>query len=187
MNFEFSRWDEFIYGKVCQGSRRTLDRKQLSQSSIQVKKAIQVGLVFTTLAFCPASSQGRVATSSLRGTLISRPPKGKEISRRMLEARKLLSMSQEETATFLNLSLRSLQSLEKGEIELPTNTLLEKYKLYIEISNYLKSALNNRKFAISAAIRTPLSVFGGKSAVEYGKSTEDGGEYVLATLHRMYG
>ena len=189
MQYLFSRWDEFEYGKTCQTHAGKVLRGLLDarKAANQTKRVIKIGAasIVITAALVVGGSQGTLNAPNM--AIGKRAIRMSELSQRVKSARDTMRLTQQEASDFLHLPLRTLQSLESSETENPNTTTMEKYNLLLELSDYLKMVLGNRKFAITSSLRTPLIVFGNISALAYGKKVADGADFVLSTFRRMYG
>jgi transcriptional regulator with XRE-family HTH domain len=186
--FKNLSWEFFVYGNTCNVEEMSRERsKNFSKRNINFDKLkIPAGTLASTASTPPSQISLLKSTSTNLAQLTSYKYYS-ETGKRVRLARNLLSLTLEETASLLNISLSALQKLEGGDTQRPTKELLDQYLALIDLAAFLKRKLKGRKFVIVPLLRTPLTAFGDKTALAFAKVMGNEGIHrVLGVLKRIY-
>ncbi len=149
--------------------------------------AIFFATVVQTNMFTVMSRQKR---EPMRAEATHAPPgvgDGRAIVDRLARARDYFALSQQELADLLGLSLSTITKLEASR-HVPSASSVQKIARSLELFDYLKASLGDRKYSIRVLFHSASPTFGGMNAIEFAKDIgDDGLDEVYAVFKRQYG
>jgi len=181
----FGSWEEFTYGKTCtlvKSAKRNL-RRLITASALAISLVGGTPVDSSAEALeIPLASHENLVVPRIRAPSFM---EDSGLRAGFSEARLFLGLTQEETAKILNVSASTIEKFEQGQTVAPQEFTREKYLAFVELHELYRSRYSTRKWAIRRYLKSPRSIYDGRSAFEFASSRGDNGIFEILGIEKQ--